>query len=111
MHPAAAWARASAVHRHGRFGRHDKGDPVVVQPPQIGAIPKAFIKDHFLQAGVAGQMGPGVRSPCRLVAPRWQMPWRTCWAAKPTKRIKASSLKSKEGRAFMLSTPNKGFSP
>jgi hypothetical protein len=31
-------------------------------------------------ARVFGQIGPGVRSPCCLVALRWQMPWQTCWA-------------------------------
>jgi hypothetical protein len=31
-------------------------------------------------ARVSGQIGPGSRSPCRLAAPRWPKPWRTCGA-------------------------------
>ena len=33
---------------------------MLVQPPQIGAIQKPPIKDDFVQAGSAGQIGPGL---------------------------------------------------
>ena len=47
-------------HRHVVFRRHHKGDAMLVQPPQISAIQKTSIKDDFVQAGSAGQIGPGL---------------------------------------------------
>jgi hypothetical protein len=43
--------------------------------------------------------------------PRWQIPWRTCCALKPTNGLRASSLNSRLGRALMRSIPNSVFSP
>jgi hypothetical protein len=47
-------------HRHVVFGRHHKEDPLLLGPPQIYSIPKALIKDHLVQAGVAGQVRAGL---------------------------------------------------
>jgi hypothetical protein len=46
-----------------------------------------------------------------LGSPRWQMPWRTCWALKPTNCIKAVPLNRRAGRAWMLSMPKQGHQP
>jgi hypothetical protein len=45
-------------HGHIGFGRHHKGDRVLVQPPERGAIQTALISDDLLQAGHAGQIHP-----------------------------------------------------
>ena len=56
----------------------------------------------ILLARVSGQIWPGSRSPCRLVAPHWQMPWRIFWALKPTSCMSASFLSSRLGRALRV---------
>ena len=61
-------------HRHIGFGRHHKGELVLVQPPQIAAIQKALIEDHLVQPGGARQIArkwlqmgnkDSADSPCR----------------------------------------------
>ena len=60
-------------HGHVRFCRHDTGETLRVQPPEVCAIPKALINDDFVPPGVASQMGPGLRdqrpSPMALMLP------------------------------------------
>jgi hypothetical protein len=53
-------------------------------------------------ARVSGQIGPEDRSPWRLVAPGWQIPWQICWALKPTSCITASSLNNGGQRMHAL---------
>jgi hypothetical protein len=54
--------------------------------------------------------GPRGARALPLRPPRWQTPWRTCWAVQPTKRMSASALNNKTGMACMLSIPKGGFS-
>jgi len=69
MHAAAhgdAFARRSLGlgvhgHRHVALGWHPKAEPMVVQPPPIAPIPKAFVEDSLVQAGGIRQVGPRLR--------------------------------------------------
>ena len=58
-HPLAGGGQCPSVggHGHVRCGWEHEADAMLVQPPQIGARQKAAIKDHLMQAGVAGQVG------------------------------------------------------
>jgi hypothetical protein len=66
MHPSARghplarryWRQGIGGHRHVRCGGHHTAAPVVVEPPQIGAIRKTLIKDDLVQASVAGKIRP-----------------------------------------------------
>ena len=56
--PLPSRGLCSSVRGHGHVdfrGDHQE-TPLLVESPQIGTIQQAFIKDHFVQAGSAGQM-------------------------------------------------------
>jgi hypothetical protein len=72
MHPEARGQPLARRHlrqdiggrRHVRCGGHHTAAPVVVKPPQIGAIRKTLIKDDLVQASVAGKIRPRLGDQC-----------------------------------------------
>jgi hypothetical protein len=48
-------------HRHGVFRRYPNKEIVLIEPPQIGALPKPLINDHRMPTSMASQVGPSLR--------------------------------------------------
>jgi hypothetical protein len=59
-------------------------------------------------ANVSGQIGPARRSPCRVVAPHWYTPWRTCWGVEAHQQHEASTAEQQTPQG-MRSMPYKVF--